>query len=52
MLYSRLQKSREKGPGMIYPSFPPSLGFGVGGQSYSKLVASTVDLQVESSWVL
>ena len=35
-------KKLEYGPGTIYAGFPSSLGFGVGGQSYSKFPASTV----------
>ena len=30
------------GPGTFYAGFPVSLGFGVGGQSYSNFWASTV----------
>ena len=29
-------------PGVIYSGFPSSLGYGVGGQSYSNFLASTV----------
>ena len=39
--YSRLQKVGISGLGTIYASFPPSVGFGVEGQSYN-LLASTV----------
>ena len=33
----------QHGPGTIYAGFPSSLGFGVGGQSYSKFLAPTVN---------
>ena len=35
-------KKLEHGAGAIYAGFPSSLGFGVGGQSYSHFLASTV----------
>ena len=34
-------KKLEYGPVTIYAGFPSSLGFGVGGQSYSNFLAST-----------
>ena len=37
-------KKLEYGPGAIYAGFPSSLGFGVGGQSCSNFLASTVNL--------
>ena len=43
--YSRLQKL-EYGPGTSYGGFPSSLGFGVGGGSYSNFLASTVALSI------
>ena len=36
-------KELEYGPGTICAGFACSLGFGVGGQSYSNFLASTVD---------
>ena len=40
-------KKLEYGPGKIYDAVPSSLGFGVGGQSYSNLLASTVILSIK-----
>ena len=35
-------KELEHGPGRIYASLPSSLGLGLGGQSHSNFLASTV----------
>ena len=40
----------EYGPGRIYAGFPSSLGFGVGGQSYSNFLASTVAGSSYQAW--
>ena len=37
-------KKLEYGPGTIYPGCPSFLGVGVGGQSYSNFLASTVGI--------
>ena len=42
-IYGKLQKF-EHGPGTRYAGCPSSLGFGVGGESYSDFLASTVGL--------
>ena len=37
-------KKLEDGPGKLYAGVPPSLGFGVGGQSYCNFLASAAGL--------
>ena len=41
-----VDSNKEYGPGTILAGFPAFLGFGVGGQSYSNVAASTVDYDV------
>ena len=50
--HGRVQNKLEHGSGMIWAGFPSSLGFGVGGQSYSRFLASTVVQEHTSNIIL